>query len=72
MWWAIVTLTTVGYGDAFPVTPLGRFFGGIVALTGIGLIALPTGVLAASFSNALERQRQEKEAARAHRDREEE
>ena len=68
LWWAIVTLTTVGYGDAYPVTLLGRFLGGIVALTGIGLIALPTGVLAASFSNALQKQREEKEAARSRRE----
>lgn len=57
MWWSIVTLTTVGYGDVHPVTVLGKIFAGATALTGIGLIAMPTGILAAAFSDALERQR---------------
>lgn len=57
MWWATVTLTTIGYGDVFPVTPLGKVFAGIVAVAGIGLIALPTGMLAAAFSDALQRER---------------
>lgn len=53
MWWAIATLTTVGYGDIYPVTILGRIFGGIVAVLGIGLFALPAGILASGFSEAL-------------------
>jgi voltage-gated potassium channel len=57
MWWATVTLTTIGYGDVFPVTPLGKVFAGLVAVAGIGLIALPTGILAAAFSDALQRER---------------
>lgn len=48
-WWAIVTLTTVGYGDVTPITPLGRFLGGIVAILGIGLFALPASILASGF-----------------------
>ncbi len=52
LWWAIATLTTVGYGDVYPVTVLGRFFAGLSAVAGIGLIALPTGILAAAFSEA--------------------
>ncbi|RUQ93696.1 ion transporter [Legionella septentrionalis] len=54
MWWAIATLTTVGYGDVYPVTPLGKLFGAITAITGIGVIAMPTGILAASFSDAIQ------------------
>lgn len=50
LWWAIVTLTTIGYGDAYPITPLGKLLAGFVAVAGIGLIALPSGVLAAAFS----------------------
>lgn len=50
MWWGIATLTTVGYGDMYPVTGLGQFLGGIIAIIGIGLFALPTGILAAGFS----------------------
>lgn len=55
MWWAIVTLTTVGYGDVFPVTPLGKFFAGIIAVLGIGMFALPTGILGASFVEEIDR-----------------
>jgi voltage-gated potassium channel len=53
MWWAINTLTTVGYGDVFPVTAIGRFFAGIVSVIGIGLFALPTGILGAGFLEEL-------------------
>lgn len=63
MWWSIATLTTVGYGDVYPVTPLGKIFAGMTAITGIGLIAMPTGILAAAFSDAIQAQRAEKEAA---------
>ena len=65
LWWAIVTLTTVGYGDAYPVTALGRFLAGIIAITGVMMIALPTGIFASSFTEAMERrQRQEEKASR--------
>lgn len=57
MWWGAVTLTTVGYGDMFPVTPLGRALGGLIALLGIGLFALPAGILAAGFTEELSRPR---------------
>lgn len=63
MWWAISTLTTVGYGDAVPVTPLGRVLGGITAVTGIGLIAMPAGILAAAMSDAIHTRRRAEEAA---------
>ena len=59
MWWAIVTLTTVGYGDAFPITPLGKFLAGAIAIMGVMLIALPTGLFAASFTEAMEKGRDE-------------
>lgn len=57
MWWSVVTLTTVGYGDAYPITAGGRVVAGITAITGIGLIAMPTGILAAAFSDALHTRR---------------
>jgi voltage-gated potassium channel len=57
MWWGIATLTTVGYGDMYPVTPLGQFLGGIIALIGIGLFALPTGILASGFSDEIARKK---------------
>ena len=53
MWWGIETLTTVGYGDVYPFTPLGKVLGGIVAIIGVGLFALPTGILASGFSEEL-------------------
>ena len=52
MWWAVVTLTTIGYGDVTPVTPLGKVLAGVTAFLGIGLIAAPTGILAAAFTQA--------------------
>lgn len=53
MWWGIATLTTVGYGDIYPITPLGQLLGGIIAVIGIGLFALPTGILASGFSDEI-------------------
>lgn len=49
MWWGIVTLTTVGYGDVTPVTPLGQVIGSAVAILGIGLFALPASIMASGF-----------------------
>lgn len=57
LWWSVVTLTTVGYGDVSPITPLGKTIAGLVAVAGIGLVALPTGILAAGFSEAVQRDR---------------
>ena len=53
LWWAICTLTTVGYGDVYPITAVGRFFAALISLVGIGIIAIPTGIIAAGFSSAL-------------------
>lgn len=57
MWWSIVTLSTVGYGDVSPVTPMGKLFGGVIMLAGIGLVALPAGLLASAFSEQLHKNR---------------
>lgn len=51
MWWAVVTLTTVGYGDVSPITSVGRIFGSVIIILGIGTVALPSGILAAAFSD---------------------
>jgi voltage-gated potassium channel len=59
MWWGIVTLTTVGYGDIYPVTDWGRFIGSVVVILGIGLFALPTGVLASGFAEVLAKSKEE-------------
>ena len=53
MWWSVVTLTTIGYGDVYPITVLGKIFAAWVAVAGIGLIAMPTGILASAFSEAV-------------------
>ncbi|MDB5431313.1 MAG: ion transporter [Caulobacter sp.] len=54
LWWAVATLTTIGYGDVYPVTALGKVFASITALASIGLVAMPTGILAAAFSEAVQ------------------
>ena len=59
MWWAVVTLTTLGYGDMVPVTVVGRILGGITAVFGLGMIALPSGVLASGFMEQLRLRREE-------------
>jgi len=56
-WWSIATLTTIGYGDVFPVTGWGKLISGIIAVLGIGLIALPTGILSAAFMTEMENQK---------------
>jgi voltage-gated potassium channel len=53
LWWGVATLTTVGYGDVFPITVMGKIFAGVFALAGIGIIALPTGILAGAFADAI-------------------
>ncbi|MEK6236806.1 MAG: ion transporter [Planctomycetales bacterium] len=58
IWWAVVTLTTVGYGDVYPVTFLGRIVAGFVMLAGIGFIAIPCGLLSGAFSDILKEQRE--------------
>jgi voltage-gated potassium channel len=60
----IVTLATVGYGDIYPVTPWGKFIGSIVVILGIGLFALPTGVLASGFAEVLARRKEEQKMER--------
>ena len=55
LWWAVATLTTVGYGDIYPITPLGRFLGAIIAILGIGMVAVPTSILSSGFMEKLEK-----------------
>lgn len=53
MWWGVATLTTVGYGDVYPITPIGRVLGAFIALLGIGIFALPAGIIAAGFESEM-------------------
>lgn len=54
-WWAIVTFTTVGYGDIYPVTLLGKLLSGIICMVGIGMIAIPTGIISSAFINIIQK-----------------
>ncbi|HCN30921.1 MAG TPA: ion transporter [Verrucomicrobiales bacterium] len=63
LWWAISTLTTVGYGDAYPITAGGRFFTFFILIIGLGVIAVPTGLIASALSKA--RREEDEEEARA-------
>jgi len=52
--WAMATLTTVGYGDVYPVTPVGKVIASLIAVMGIGVVAMPAGVIAANFTRELD------------------
>ncbi len=64
MWWGIVTLTTIGYGDTYPVTPAGKAIGAAVAVVGLAIYAIPLGIMASAFTEELRRQRVENEGRR--------
>jgi voltage-gated potassium channel len=63
MWWGIATLTTVGYGDVYPITGLGKILGAVIALLGIGLFALPAGLIGGSFLEELEERKKSKKSS---------
>lgn len=56
-WWAVITLTTIGYGDAYPVTAVGKVVGGVIAVMGIGIVALPTAIIATGFADEVQKRR---------------
>jgi voltage-gated potassium channel len=64
MWWAVITLTTVGYGDVAPVTATGKVLAGFVAVGGVALVALPAGIMASAFSEAIHHRRERELADR--------
>ncbi len=55
LWWAVATFTTVGYGDIYPVTVLGKILSAVIAILGIGLVAVPTGIISAGFMEQIEK-----------------
>lgn len=61
LWWAVATLTTVGYGDVYPVTILGKILSAVIAILGIGLVAVPTGILSSGFVESMEEEKQKAE-----------
>ena len=61
IWWAVATLTTVGYGDIYPITGLGKFLAGVIALIGVGLVALPTGIISSAFIEKMQQSKQKKQ-----------
>jgi voltage-gated potassium channel len=63
MWWSAVTLTTVGYGDVYPTTTLGKIIGGGIAFLGVGMFVLPTGILATAFAEEVRKKREHNKPA---------
>jgi len=61
MWWGVETLTTVGYGDVIPQTALGKALGMVIAILGIGMFALPAGILGSGFFEEVQSKRRESE-----------
>ena len=59
MWWSVATLTTVGYGDIYPITALGKLLGAIISILGVGLFALPAGIIASGFAETMKRDKSE-------------
>ena len=59
MWWAVSTLTTVGYGDVYPITVAGKLLAIIIAFLGIGMVAVPTGIISAGFTEAINKEKEE-------------
>ncbi|MGI8841301.1 MAG: ion transporter [Caulobacteraceae bacterium] len=68
MWWATAALTTIGYGDTYPITVMGRIFAAMSAIGGIGLVAMPTGIMAAAFSEAVQKHSRDLVEAKAAED----
>jgi voltage-gated potassium channel len=60
MWWGVATLTTVGYGEVYPINTAGKFVGAIIEILGIGLFALPAGILASGFSEEVRQKKKKK------------
>lgn len=58
MWWGVSALTTVGYGDIYPITPIGKFLGAIISMLGIGMFALPAGILGSGFIEEIQKRKE--------------
>ena len=60
LWWAVVAFTTVGYGDIYPITPLGKILSSIISMIGIAMIAIPTGLISSSFMSMMQKKNKDK------------
>ena len=65
LWWAVATLTTVGYGDVVPITTMGKILSSLLAIVGIGFVSLPTGILSAAYLDAIRQDRAERPSGEA-------
>ena len=61
LWWAVATLTTVGYGDIYPITIVGRIIGALIAILGIGMVAIPTGIISSGFMEHIQHKKTQEE-----------
>ena len=69
IWWGIITFATVGYGDIYPITPLGKLLGCIICLFGVAMVAIPTGIISSSFMSMI--QKKERQQMQAEKEQEE-
>lgn len=60
LWWSVATLTTVGYGDIYPITGLGKVLSSVIALIGIGFVALPTGIISSAFISRMQSEKEKR------------
>ena len=59
LWWSIVAFTTVGYGDIYPITPLGKILSSIISMIGIAMIAIPTGIISSAFMSKMQKKKKD-------------
>lgn len=73
IWWAIITFATVGYGDIYPITPLGKLLGCIICLVGVAMVAIPTGIISSSFMSMIQnKERQQMQAEKEQKEKRQE
>lgn len=73
IWWAIITFATVGYGDIYPITPLGKLLGCIICLVGVAMVVIPTGIISSSFMSMIQnKERQQMQAEKEQKEKRQE